>query len=421
MRLTVASGPDRGLKIPLTDKLIVGRNPECDVVLKDLQVSRRHAYLKPLPDGRVELHDLESGNGTYVNGRRVQSAVLTGIETIRFGDTVMELSLDGAPDPGSAPPVAAGDPPYRERFGPSSSTSPAPPPPAPPPGPASKSSIQRRILQRSVRRATVLGGVACVLAVGVAILFVTGALTLQSEDGGSDGFTTPEIVEQVTPSTVLVVNDEGTGVVGRGSGWVLDADEGLIVTNAHVTATPRGEGTYSVGIDALIRLRPSRRGVIAGTEGRRAELVGQALCEDIAILEVGDTTGLRTLPMLDSQSELRVGDPVIAVGYPATKNVSGFSRADLTGNTGVVSVPRTTFRAVQAGAGIVAGPYRNVILTDTVINEGNSGGPLVTEEGNLAGMNSAGNDSVQGQNYAIGVDRLREMLPKIESGEDVCG
>ena len=391
MRLTVASGPDRGLAFPLTDKVTVGRNPECDVVLKDLQVSRRHAFLKALPDGRAELHDLGSGNGTYVDGRRVQSIVLTGEETIRFGDTVVELS---------------GGPPFRERFGSSS-----------PPPPSSKSSIQRRLLQRSVRRATILGAVACVLVVGIAVLLVTGAF---QGSGGSNGLTTAEIVEEVAPATVLVVNDEGSGLVGRGTGWVLDADEGLIVTNAHVTATTRGKGSYSVGSGDLIRLRPSSRGIIAGSEARPAQLVGEALCEDIAILKVEDASGLRALPLLGSQSDLRVGDPAIAVGYPATRNVSGFSRADLTGNTGVVSVPRTTFRAAQAGPGIVAGPYRNVILTDTVINQGNSGGPLVTDQGELAGMNSAGNDSVQGQNYAIGVDRLREMIPRIESGEDVC-
>ncbi len=61
-----------------------------------------------------------------------------------------------------------------------------------------------------------------------------------------------------------------------------------------------------------------------------------------------------------------------------------------------------------------------MILTDTVINEGNSGGPLVDYEGRLIGMNSAGRNDVQGQNYAIGVDRLREMIPDISEGTNVC-
>jgi serine protease Do len=67
------------------------------------------------------------------------------------------------------------------------------------------------------------------------------------------------------------------------------------------------------------------------------------------------------------------------------------------------------------------GPYKNVILTDTVINKGNSGGPLVDEKARLVGMNSAGRTDVQGQNYAVGVDRINEIVPKILAGQKVCG
>jgi S1-C subfamily serine protease len=56
-----------------------------------------------------------------------------------------------------------------------------------------------------------------------------------------------------------------------------------------------------------------------------------------------------------------------------------------------------------------------------VINPGNSGGPLVNEDGELVGMNSAGRTDVQGQNYAVGVDRINEMVPKIMAGQKLCG
>ena len=62
-----------------------------------------------------------------------------------------------------------------------------------------------------------------------------------------------------------------------------------------------------------------------------------------------------------------------------------------------------------------------MILTDTVINHGNSGGPLVNEKAQLVGMNSAGRTDVQGQNYAIAVDRIEEIVPKILAGQKVCG
>jgi S1-C subfamily serine protease len=56
-----------------------------------------------------------------------------------------------------------------------------------------------------------------------------------------------------------------------------------------------------------------------------------------------------------------------------------------------------------------------------VINHGNSGGPLLDEKAQLVGMNSAGRTDVQGQNYAIGVDRIDQIVPKILAGQKVCG
>ena len=66
------------------------------------------------------------------------------------------------------------------------------------------------------------------------------------------------------------------------------------------------------------------------------------------------------------------------------------------------------------------GPYKNVILTDTVINEGNSGGPLLDDHGRLVGMNSAKNTQNVGQNYAIGVDRIKQIVPQLIQGKNVC-
>ena len=86
-----------------------------------------------------------------------------------------------------------------------------------------------------------------------------------------------------------------------------------------------------------------------------------------------------------------------------------------------MSTVETTFNSVNEG-GLSFGPYQNVILTDTVINHGNSGGPLLNDKAQIIGMNSAGaSGDVSGQNYAVGVDRINEMVPKIMSGQNVCG
>ncbi len=76
-----------------TDRLTVGRLPDNDVVLDDLLVSRRHAQL--IRTGSVwTLHDLGSGNGTFVNGARVQRAEITPTDVIGIGHGLLQLHGD---------------------------------------------------------------------------------------------------------------------------------------------------------------------------------------------------------------------------------------------------------------------------------------------------------------------------------------
>jgi S1-C subfamily serine protease len=107
---------------------------------------------------------------------------------------------------------------------------------------------------------------------------------------------------------------------------------------------------------------------------------------------------------------------VVAVGYPGTAS----RRANLVPTTGVISVVRTRFDL----EGIDVPQYPNVIQTDAAINPGNSGGPLVDTHGRLIGVNSAGitlldDRTVQGQGYAIGVDRVKEVLPRLRAGRSI--
>ncbi|MGI8714839.1 MAG: FHA domain-containing protein [Solirubrobacteraceae bacterium] len=67
------------------DELLVGRHPVCDIVLDDLSVSRRHARLR-FRDGRWVLQDLESTNGTLVNGESVGRCQLRPGDEVHLGD-----------------------------------------------------------------------------------------------------------------------------------------------------------------------------------------------------------------------------------------------------------------------------------------------------------------------------------------------
>jgi S1-C subfamily serine protease len=277
------------------------------------------------------------------------------------------------------------------------------------------------MLQRAVNRATIIGIVAIVLVVGVGIAAALGVFSGDSKSGPSNA----EIVNKTKPSTYFIVTNKGDAA-GRGTGWVWDAAKGIIVTNAHVVA---GGKEWSVATGDDLKIEVNGTDVLAGPNGQKAKLLGEADCEDIGVLQVPNTGGLVTLPR-GSQKDLQVGDHAVAVGYPATLNTAtsdvfstpGFTRAQLTATSGDVATVSTTFGAIPGeGPGDPqVGPYENVILTDTVINKGNSGGPLVNDKAQLIGMNSAGRTDVQGQNYAIAVDRIEEVVPQIIAGKDVC-
>lgn len=95
MWLTVRSGNDLGRTICVAgDRIVLGRDEACDFVIDDAKVSRQHLALEPLADGRVALLDLGSSNGTFVNGNRVESAVLEGSDQLQLGGTVLVSSRD---------------------------------------------------------------------------------------------------------------------------------------------------------------------------------------------------------------------------------------------------------------------------------------------------------------------------------------
>ena len=69
---------------PVNPRTLIGRSPECDVFLDDVTVSRRHAELAR-EDDTFTIHDLGSLNGTYVNRKRIDSAVLEDDDEVQIG------------------------------------------------------------------------------------------------------------------------------------------------------------------------------------------------------------------------------------------------------------------------------------------------------------------------------------------------
>jgi predicted component of type VI protein secretion system len=95
--LIVRSGPRAGERIELVGELVVGRE-NADVTVSDEEVSRRHLAVRPHEDG-VELEDLESTNGTFVDGARLSAVVVVSSSArVILGETELEIEVD-EPEP----------------------------------------------------------------------------------------------------------------------------------------------------------------------------------------------------------------------------------------------------------------------------------------------------------------------------------
>lgn len=139
-----------------------------------------------------------------------------------------------------------------------------------------------------------------------------------------------------------------------GSGVIIDADNGYVLTNNHV---------IHKAAEILVTLHDGRQ--------LNAKLIGTDPDSDVAVIEI-PATGLTELPVADS-SGLRVGDFVVAIGNPF-----GLGQ---TVTSGIVSA------LGRSGLGIEG--YEDFIQTDASINPGNSGGALVNLRGELIGINTA--------------------------------
>ena len=360
------SGEQKGKAIPITgEAFIIGRDEAADMQIIDTRVSRRHASLKVLPGGNAELRDLDSANGTLVNGAPVKAAVLTGGEKLRFGDA--ELTFYPVDPIRAKTTVGLSTKPRLSQIV----------------AKRGQSAIQRLRIEKKLRNLTIAAGSAILAVVVLGVLLLTGIV-------GGGGPDTAAVVSKVSPSTVLITSDRGE----TGSGWVLDGAKGLVVTNGHVI---NGGTDFQVGVNK---------------NRRRATVVGVAPCEDLAVLRVTPPTGLRTLP-LGNQSDVKEGDTVVALGFPQSASLD----ARLTATTGVVSVARTTYRETTPDVP----QYPNVIQIDAALNPGNSGGPLVNLDSELIGVNSAvrtqsgSGRAIQGQNYAIGVKRVKQTVDYLKT------
>ncbi len=178
----------------------------------------------------------------------------------------------------------------------------------------------------------------------------------------------------------------GKQEIGGGTGFIVDAKRGYIVTNKHVVRDTEAE--YSV----------------LTNDGERydAKVLARDPFNDVAILQIKAKN--LTAVKLGNSDKLEMGQTVIAIG-----NALGEYRNTVT--KGVVSgIGRTIVAGSSAGSERLEG----VIQTDAAINPGNSGGPLVNLNGEVIGINTAIDREGQLIGFAIPINTVKKVIESVE-------
>jgi S1-C subfamily serine protease len=203
------------------------------------------------------------------------------------------------------------------------------------------------------------------------------------KDGPGVVFIRAEVIQRSqSPFDLFPQDQRGTST---GSGFVIDKS-GDILTNAHVV-----EGATKVTVDL-------------GEKTYDAKIVGRDTSSDLALLKIdAGNKSLRPLA-LGNSSQVRVGDPVVAIGNPF-----GLER---TVTAGIVSALQ---RKIEAPNGFT---IENVIQTDAPVNPGNSGGPLIDGRGRVIGVNSqiatAGGGGNIGIAFAVPINTAKKIATQLK-------
>lgn len=186
-----------------------------------------------------------------------------------------------------------------------------------------------------------------------------------------------------------LADSRGMVQVGGGSGFVVESD-GVILTNKHVVGDANAEYT-----------------IITNDEKKfAAKVLSRDPINDVAILKTNPPAGGFPIVKLGSAMNLELGEQVIAIG-----NALGIFKNTV--SSGIIS---GLSRAIAAQADPNAPPQemRGLIQTDAAINVGNSGGPLVTLNGETVGINAAIVFGAQNISFAIPIDAAKRDLADIK-------
>jgi S1-C subfamily serine protease len=201
------------------------------------------------------------------------------------------------------------------------------------------------------------------------------------------------VYDAVEPGVVDVASDlRYLQETAKGTGFVIDAAAGLILTNNHVIA-----GATSVTVTLV-------------TSGRSypARILGYDRADDVALLQVRGVPGLKAV-RIGSSARARVGMPVLAIGN------EGGQGGSPTVAPGVISSLDRTIIASDQSSDLTETLY-GMLETSADIRPGDSGGPLAGPDGRVIGISTAAGGSTVYSGYAIPIDRAVPIARQIAAG-----
>ncbi len=202
----------------------------------------------------------------------------------------------------------------------------------------------------------------------------------------------PDVVKELLPGTVTVINKIGGQQVSTGSGYVVDAQRGYVITNSHVVTNPRTGGPGDSFDVIFSDERPTG-----------ARLVGRDPQTDIAVLQV-PAVGLVAV-RLGNSDEIPVGSQVIAIG-----SALGGLRNTVT--SGIVSAKGRRVPS-ESRPDIL---LEDLVQTDAAISPGNSGGPLIwIATRQVIGMNTLvrRDPGAEGLGFAVSANTVRQISDEL--------
>lgn len=182
-----------------------------------------------------------------------------------------------------------------------------------------------------------------------------------------------EIYEQASPAVVMVMGYADGGRKGSGGTGSIIQSDGLVLTNAHVVIEERTGKPFARLSVFLKPLRVTGESKSDLSRMVRAKIVAYSQPLDLALLKLDSVTAPLSVVDVSESGRVRIGDRVVAIGHPEQGGL-------WTLTTGVISAEVDNFNGVKG---------KHVFQTETGLNRGNSGGPLLDGEGRMVGVNTA--------------------------------